>query len=295
MDAPARHNHPSTRDHATPAGDTVSAVARSSTRELRRRWFVFVTLGATLGWAFPMLAFLSVDERAPRTLAVTLLLTGAAGGVVFALAQVCILRRWLSAFPVLGWVMATAVAAVIEWTVMMLAVVYGDRVAVLPGITQAPIVVAGMLAATFALGVCQWLVLRRWSDEAVLWVWANAVAWVMGTTAFVAVAHSIHGTIPPTSTTAVVLTVVAAVVRGVVIALITGVYLAPILAGEHLHAVVSRDYAAHPAWAHSYYREWVRVAREHTVRARARIRQVPVRAVAALCARDTRRAPTSPE
>ncbi|NKY32956.1 hypothetical protein HGA13_07695 [Nocardia speluncae] len=200
-----------------------------------------VTVGAAAAWAIPVLTLsMMVDPADPWSPAAMMVPAGAAGAAVLAVAQAVALRRWLSAFPVRRWTGASVAAGVVEWSVIALVVVYGEKVGAMSAVGQVPLVVAGMVSVTFALGVGQWFVLRRWSDEAVLWIWANAVAWIMGTAVFVAaVVQPVRATTAMTVTAATITAVVGALLRGAVVAAITGVYLLPILSEAHLRPGVS--------------------------------------------------------
>lgn len=245
MEADERRNDPPhTRDRRSPAGEAPSPVRADlgfdgSATELRRWWLALVTVGAAAAWAVPVLAFSTmVGPAAPRSPAAVMVPAGAAGAAILAVAQAVVLRRWLSAFPVRRWAGASVAAGAVEWSVIALVVVYGEEVGAMSAVGQVPLVVAGMVSVTFALGVGQWFVLRRWSDEAVLWIWANAVAWIMGTAVFIAVAQPIRVTTAMTVTAATITAVVGALLRGGVVAAITGVYLLPILSEVHLRPVV---------------------------------------------------------
>ncbi|MFI1461891.1 hypothetical protein [Nocardia carnea] len=201
-----------------------------------------MTVGAAAAWAVPVATFSMVV--APWKPAAMMVPAGAVGAVVLAGAQAVVLRRWLSSFPVRKWTAVSAVAAVVEWAVLALVVVHGERVGNLPAVGQVPLVAAGIVSVTFALGVGQWFVLRRWSDQAVLWIWANAVAWIMGATVFVAVAQPVRVSAAMTVTAATISVVAAVLLRGAVVAVITGVYLLHVLAEAHLHPVIPRSAGA---------------------------------------------------
>lgn len=245
MDADERRNDPPhTRDRRSPAGEAPPPVRADSgfggsAAELRRWWLVLATMGAAAAWAVPVLAYSTmVDPAARWSPAAVMVPAGAAGSAVLAVAQAVVLCRWLSAFPVRRWTGASVAAGAVEWSVIALVVVYGEKVGAMPAAGQVPLVVVGMVSVTFALGIGQWFVLRRWSDEAVLWIWANAVAWIMGTAVFVAIAQPLRVTTAMTVTAAATTAVVGALLRGAVVAAITGVYLLPILSEVHLRPVV---------------------------------------------------------
>lgn len=216
----------------------LSSTAGAASRDLRRRWFASTTVGAAVAWALPVVVYLLMPDLSQWKPAAGLLLAGMVGGAGLAGLQACVLRHRLGSFVVREWILATAAAALLEWAVILLAIVFGAQVAVWPVFAQVPVVASGMLAMTFALGIGQWFVLRRWSDQAVLWIWANAVAWIVGAAVFVALAQPLSISGSPTTTFLIVVAVLGALLRGAVTAPITGTYLVPVLAPEHLRLAV---------------------------------------------------------
>lgn len=211
----------------------------AASRNLRRRWVAATTIGAAAAWALPVVVCLSAPDLSHGKAAAVLLFAAMVGGAGLACFQACVLRRRLGSLVVRDWILATAAAAVVEWAVILLAIVHGAKVATWPVFTQVPVVASGMLVMAFALGIGQWFVLRRWSDEAVLWIWANAVAWIMGTAVFVAVAQPLSSSSgSPATMFVLVVAVLGATLRGAVAAPITGAYLVPVLAPEHLRLAV---------------------------------------------------------
>lgn len=204
---------------------------------LRRRWLGTVAAGAAAAWAVPVLLFAVV--AGPWSRAALVIAGGAAACAALAVAQAAVLRRWLGGFPVGAWIAVSVAAAAVEWSVIALVAVWGERVAALPTLGQVLVVVTAMVSVTFALGICQWSVLRRWSDQAVLWIWANAVAWIMGAAIFVAVAQPIRAGVTMTVTAATIAALVGVMLRGTVFAVITGMYLSPVLCAAHPPAVVA--------------------------------------------------------
>lgn len=210
----------------------------AASRDLRRRWVVATTIGAAAAWALPVVVYLSAPDLSHWKAAAVLLVAAMVGGAGLACFQACVLRRRLGSLVVRDWILATAAAAVVEWAVILLAIVHGAKVAIWPVFTQVPVVASGMLGMAFALGTAQWFVLRRWSDEAALWIWANAVAWIVGAAVFVAVVQPLSSSGSPATMFVIVVAVLGATLRGAVAAPITGAYLVTVLAPEHLRLAV---------------------------------------------------------
>ncbi|MBF6223088.1 hypothetical protein IU479_33955 [Nocardia abscessus] len=206
-----------------------------SRRDLGRRWFIAVTSGETLGFAvLASVAALTVDS-APGVIAAALLMAGAVEGGVLGWFQARVLRSRLQGFSARDWVAATVVGAVVAWTVGLVPVLYGDRIGDWPIGIQMPTVSAGAIVMVFALGVAQWYVLRRWSDLAVLWIWANAVGWITGLSAFMVLTGPLWRPGQSAVATAAI-GVLAGLVMAAVMAATTGAFLVRILEPGHLRA-----------------------------------------------------------
>lgn len=131
--------------------------------------------------------------------------------------------RWVTrvtAGEVLGFVVATALAAATAYAVAMVSVVLGDRVASLP----VPLQVVGGAALGAVLlstiGTAQWLVLRRAVPGSVFWIPATAAAWAVGLGAFLAVSTPLWQPGRSFALT-VAIGVLAALVMAVTVALLT--------------------------------------------------------------------------
>ncbi|MGW5383147.1 DUF1918 domain-containing protein [Nocardia sp. NPDC003963] len=222
---------------------TVLPDARSAEpfRDGRRRWFGLVTVGATAAWALPIIVYPLADALTPWSPAGAAVPAAALGATVLAVTQVRALRRWSVAVPPLDWALATAVAAALEWSIISAAIGYGARLAALPVLLQVLVVATGVPAMAFVLGICQWRVLRSWSDQAVLWIWADAVAWIMGVTVFLGVARPLYEGVAPVYPAAVVSVVFGVILRGAVFAAVTGLYLVLVFGPEHLHSWLAAD------------------------------------------------------
>jgi hypothetical protein len=152
-----------------------------------------VGLGATALAAYGLFVALGTDEGLLPALAFAALavLAGATiEGSVVGTAQWAVLRRLLPALRWRTWALATAVGALVAWTLGMVpstalslgagpsgdgapaaesgaGAVYG--LAFLMGLVLGPV-----------LGFAQWLVLRRYFENAGLWMPANSLAWAFG-------------------------------------------------------------------------------------------------------------------
>ncbi|UAK31364.1 hypothetical protein K8O92_26730 [Nocardia asteroides] len=206
-----------------------------SRRDLGRRWFVAVTSGEALGFVLLACVGALIADSSPGVIAAALLIAGAVEGSVLGWFQARVLRSRLRGFAARDWVAATVVGAVVAWTVGLLPLLYGDRIGDWPIGIQMPTVSAGAIVMVFALGVAQWYVLRQWSDRAVLWIWANAVGWITGLSAFLVVTGPLWRPGQPAVVTAVI-GALAGLVMAAVMAATTGAFLVRILEPGHLRA-----------------------------------------------------------
>lgn len=202
-------------------------------RDLGRRWFVAVTVGETLGFAAPASAGALTAGSASGVVAAALLMAGAIEGGVLGLFQAHVLRRRLRGFPSGQWVAATVVGALVAWTVGLIPVLYGDRIGNWPTGIQALAIAGGAIVMVFALGIAQWSVLRRLSERAVLWIWADAVGWIAGLAAFIALTSPLWRAGQSATTTAMI-GALGGLVMAAVMAAITGAFLSRILQPVHL-------------------------------------------------------------
>ncbi|MEU1999405.1 hypothetical protein ABZ511_33650 [Nocardia gamkensis] len=221
-------------------------------RDLGRRWFIAVTVGETLGFAAPASAGALTAGSASGVVAAALLMAGAIEGGVLGLFQAHVLRRRLRGFPARQWVAATVVGALVAWTVGLMPVLYGDRINNWPTGIQASAIAAGAIVMVFALGIAQWSVLRRWSQRAVLWIWANALGWIAGLAAFMALTSPLWRAGQSATTTAMI-GALGGLVMAAVMAATTGAFLSRILQPVHLRSSrvsVTGSRGAEPAPGH---------------------------------------------
>lgn len=125
---------------------------------------------------------------AALALAGVMILIGTGEGVIVGLAQWLVLRHRLHHLRRRDWVMATALGALVAWTLGMLpstlmAMNESAGSSPPPEMSDA---LTYLLAATMGsvlgpiLGIPQWRVLRRHLPRASFWIWANAAAWMVG-------------------------------------------------------------------------------------------------------------------
>jgi hypothetical protein len=195
------------------------------------RWTLATAAGELFGFAIPALAgaaaaWLAIGQVAMSGL---LVVAGLGEGAVLGLAQWLALRPSLPNLPGRAWVLATALAAGIAWTLAMSLVTLGE----LNVLGRAALV---MLALPFgiiflcSIGGAQWWVLRRSVAHAGWWVLANAVAWPIG------VAVPVVGMVllPDTAgaLTMLLVGVICGLLMGVVVGAITGFVLVRLLRGR---------------------------------------------------------------
>jgi len=212
------------------------------TQAVRRRegwslwlWWVLATAGGELvGFAVPAsvgaaAAWASgrMDSRAAAPAMLGLMvLAGVTEGALLGFAQSLVLRRYLHEMARWEWVLATAVAAGVAWTIGMMPSTVRDLAAIDPIVLAIGAVLLGPVFVA-SIGLAQWVVLRRYIQKAGWWVLANAIAWPLG----VAVPFAGLAMLPEAVPVAVrvVVGVVSGVLMGVVVGAITGVALAWLL------------------------------------------------------------------
>jgi hypothetical protein len=138
-----------------------------------------MTAGEAVGFAVPAavgaLAFgLGLPDAATVPLAAA---AGAGEGAILGLAQAHVLREEVAGFGRRAWVAGTAAAAALCWAIGMSLGVYGGA---LPTAILVPCLVGGGAVLLTAVGVAQWLVLRRYVRGAGAWIPANTAGWVLG-------------------------------------------------------------------------------------------------------------------
>ncbi|GAA4690497.1 hypothetical protein GCM10023215_29020 [Pseudonocardia yuanmonensis] len=152
------------------------------------RWFAWVTLGEFTGFVAPaIVGAASTTWPLPAT-AAGLLLAGAAEGTALGWAQAHVLGRELPALRRARFVAATALAAVLAYTIGLVPMALGERLTTLP---PALLITGGAMGGAVLLasiGTAQWLVLRRVRARCAWWIATTAGAWTAGLLVFTAVA-----------------------------------------------------------------------------------------------------------
>lgn len=194
-------------------------------------WWVLATaLGEFVGFAVPAavgaVAAWALEGKAGTFANITMLgimvSAGLAEGAVLGFAQGTVLRRYIPNMARREWVVATALAAGLAWTIGMIPSTLRDLTAINPAI----LVFGGiLLGAIFvaSIGFAQWLILRRYIQKAGWWVLANALAWPLG----VAVPFGGIAMVPDGAPAVayIVVGVVSGLMMGVVVGAITGMAL----------------------------------------------------------------------
>jgi hypothetical protein len=192
-------------------------------RAFLTRWVGWATLGESLGFLAPVLAWFLAATAWPRAEFALLVLAGLAEGAVLGWFQVRVLRNRLPGISAARWVLLTAVAAAFAWSVGMLPSTFGEW-------QDWPLplrLTAGGAAAILLLGsigTAQWFELRHHVRRAWPWIAGNAAAWAAGLAAFMLVAPPLWQPDQPAWLIAVI-GVGAAVLMAAVMAVVTGLVL----------------------------------------------------------------------
>ena len=155
--------------------------------DLRRGWFVSVTVGEFAGFAAPALAGALLAGAPDRVFAPALLLAGAVEGAVLGVAQARVLRRVLDDLPIGRWIGVTAAAAVVAYGIGLAPALLTDRLFALPLAVLIPLSAVAAVVLLASIGTAQWTVLRHRVHRAWRWIPVTAVAWAAGLGVFTAV------------------------------------------------------------------------------------------------------------
>lgn len=192
-------------------------------RAFLAHWVGWVTLGESLGFLAPVLAWFLAATVWPQAEFVLLVLAGLAEGAVLGWFQARVLRIGLPRISAGRWVLLTAVAAAFAWSVGMLPSTFEEWQDWPPPLRPA----AGAAAAVLLLGsigTAQWFELRHHVRRAWRWIAGNAAAWAAGLAAFMMVAAPLWQPDQPAWLIAAI-GVGAAVLMAAVMALVTGLVL----------------------------------------------------------------------
>lgn len=211
------------------------------------RWVLATAVGEFVGFAVPAAvgagAAWTIEKMVGSVAALAMLnvmvmvLAGVVEGAVLGFAQWLVLRRYIQNMARREWVLATALAAGVAWTIGMLPSTLGDLATLIPMVLVGGAVLLGAVFVA-SIGFAQWLVLRRYIQNAGWWVLANAVAWPLG----VAVPFIGLAMVPEGAHVVVwvVVGVVSGLLMGVVVGAITGMALVWLLrthlprSGKHI-------------------------------------------------------------
>lgn len=151
------------------------------------RWVGWVSLGESLGFLAPVLAQSVPVALGPAAAVPLLVLAGLVEGAVLGWFQVRVLRTTLPGVSVLRWVLLTAAAAVVAWTVALLTF-SNEGWQAWPAPAQAATGAVAAVVILVSIGLAQWFELRHHVPRAWRWVAGSAAAWTAGLGVFMAVA-----------------------------------------------------------------------------------------------------------
>ncbi len=154
-------------------------------------WTVLAAVGGIAGgavtwsWATEVIArgFVTAGRTAEvaAVLALAGLATGVAAGVIGGLGEWLLLRRWVSGAG--WWIVVTAVGRAVGWSLALtVGWLWSELVVSSTGSGAAGILgldVGGLVGGS-AVGLSQWIVLRRWVPRSLLWIAASAVGGAAG-------------------------------------------------------------------------------------------------------------------
>ena len=197
-------------------GAVSPSLATITVRHVWWRWLGVVSLGLVVGLVVPLTAALVVADRVDGWPLILLLAAGAGGGALLGWAQALVLRGLLSDFRCRDWVVRTAFAAGVAWSIGLAPTALDPVWQQWPGAVQAMAALDVLAVLLLAVGVAQWTVLRRHLRGGVRWIAWTAAGWLAGLGAFSLVAIPLwHPGQHP------VLVVLVGVVAGVGMAVVT--------------------------------------------------------------------------
>ena len=197
---------------------------------LRKRWVLAFVLGELIGFLPPAIvgAWLGSAGVSELTLVGGLTAAGLVEGAALGVAQAWVLRRHAPEIDHRAWIVATTVAAGVAW----LAGMGGSALlgaGILPPALAAAVAVPAFALGLLAMGVLQWLVLRRAVADCGRWIWVTTGAWLVGVAIPVAALSLAPNFWPPWAFA--VVGSVAAVAMGAVVGALTGTTLVRLLGG----------------------------------------------------------------
>lgn len=201
--------------------DTRAAAAPARQKPFLLRWFLWVTLGESLGFLAP--AVVAVFVIIPNTAGALAWLTvaGVAEGIVLGLAQAHVLKRRLPGLRMRSWTVRTAAGAAFAWLIGLSPSTFAEQWQAWPPALQIAVAVPGALLLLCSIGLAQWPELRRHIAHSGWWVAGSAAAWCVGLGLFFAIATPLWQPGQP-PTTVIAIGVAAAIVMAAGMALVTG-------------------------------------------------------------------------
>lgn len=153
------------------------------------RWVRIVALGQVAAFTLPLTAALVVADRADGWARLLVLMAaGAGGGALLGWAQALVLRGALAGFRRRDWVVRTALAAGVAWSIGLAPTALEPIWQQWPGAVQAMAALDAVAVLLLAVGVAQWTVLRRHLRGSGQWIAWTAAGWPAGLAVFFLVA-----------------------------------------------------------------------------------------------------------
>jgi hypothetical protein len=202
---------------------------------LRVRWTWAFVLGELVGFIPPAMVGTALGRAGAgdAALVLGLALAGALEGAAIGFTGSRVLARYLPDVDDRAWIIATSAAAAFAWAVGM-----GGPALLTSGIPVwlgLVVMVPAWIAALLAMGVAQWLVLRRVLARCVRWIPATAGAWLVGVMIPVAAISLTPEGTPAWAMVAIAVT--AAIAMGITVGVLTGGVLVGLIR-RHVHAGV---------------------------------------------------------
>jgi hypothetical protein len=166
---------------------TLTTAPPQRVRSLWLSWFGTVTLVECLGFTAPALVGAVTAQAAAAVSVPLLVLAGAVEGATLGAFQTRVLRRIVPGLSTTRWVLATAAAAALAWSIGMTPSILGSSLATWPLVLLIPLAVLGALVMLPSIGTAQWLVLRAHVPHAGRWIGWTVVAWLLALGLFTAV------------------------------------------------------------------------------------------------------------
>jgi hypothetical protein len=191
------------------------------------RWVAWVSAGESLGFLAPAVAQSASVAFWPAAGFPLLVLAGLVEGAVLGWFQGRILESRLPAVSVRRWVLLTAAAAAVAWTVGLLSF-SSESWQGWPAAVQIVTGIGAAMVLLVSIGLAQWFELRRHVPRAWRWIAGSAAAWAVGLGVFMAVATPLWQPGQDLWLTAAI-GIGAAVLMAVAMAAVTGLVLVRLL------------------------------------------------------------------